>query len=92
LKRLAFAIVVLSALVGLATYQATGAEKSGGPAAPVFGEKIFSGYRDWKLISVAHEKGNLDDIRAILGNDKAIEAYRAGKSSFPDGAIDARLA
>ena len=25
------------------------------------------GYRDWRLISVAHEEGNLNDLRAILG-------------------------
>ena len=36
------------------------------------------GYRDWRLISVAHEEGDLNDLRAILGNDVAIEAYREG--------------
>jgi hypothetical protein len=92
MKRMAFVIVALLAIVGLATYQATGAERTEGVAAPVFGIKIFPGYRDWKLISVAHEEGNLNDIRAILVNDKALEAYRAGKSSFPDGAVIARLA
>jgi Cytochrome P460 len=51
-----------------------------------------SGYRDWKLISVAHEEGNLNDLRAILGNDNAIKTYRTGKSPFPDGTIIARLA
>lgn len=51
-----------------------------------------AGYRDWKLVSVAHEEGNLNDIRAILGNDIAIEAYRTGKLPFPDGAIIARIA
>jgi hypothetical protein len=51
-----------------------------------------AGYRDWKLVSVAREEGELDDIRAILGNDLAIEAYRAGTLPFPDGAIIARLA
>jgi hypothetical protein len=61
-------------------------------AAPVFGIKMPLGYRDWKLISVAHEEGNLNDLRAILGNDMAIEAYREGKPSFPDGTIIARLA
>jgi hypothetical protein len=63
-----------------------------GAAAPIFGIKIFPGYRDWKLISVAHEAGSLNDIRAILGNDKAIEAYRRGEKSFPDGTVIARLA
>ena len=31
-------------------------------------------------------------MRAILGNDIAIKAYREGKLPFPDGAIIARLA
>jgi hypothetical protein len=59
---------------------------------PIFGIKIPAGYRDWRLISVAHEEGNLNDLRAILGNDAAIKAYREGKLPFPDGTIIARLA
>jgi hypothetical protein len=57
-----------------------------------FGMTIPPGYRDWKLISVAHEAGGLNDIRAILGNDVAIKAYRGKKLPFPDGTIIARLA
>ncbi len=56
------------------------------------GVELPAGYRDWKLISVAHEEGDLNDLRAVLGNDAAIEAFRAGRDSFPDGAIIARLA
>jgi len=41
---------------------------------------------------VAHEEGNLNDLRALLGNDAAIEAYREGKLPFPEGTIIARLA
>jgi hypothetical protein len=41
---------------------------------------------------VAHEEGDLNDLRAILGNDVAIKAYREGKLPFPDGTIIARLA
>jgi hypothetical protein len=58
----------------------------------MFGTKIPAGYRDWKLISVAHEEGTLNDIRAVLGNDVAIKAYREGKLPFPEGAIIARIA
>ncbi len=58
----------------------------------ILGGKLPPGYRDWPLISVAHEEGSLNDIRAILGNDLAIKAYREGKLPFPDGAIIARLA
>ena len=58
----------------------------------IFVTEIPAGYRDWKLISVAHEEGKLNDIRAILGNDIAIKAYRDGMLPFPDGAIIARVA
>lgn len=58
----------------------------------IFAIKIPRGYRDWKLISVAHEEGRLNDIRAILGNDTAVRAYREGKLPFPEGAVIARLA
>jgi hypothetical protein len=61
-------------------------------AAPIFGVKIPPGYREWRLISVAHEEGKLNDLRAVLGNDVAIKAYREGSHPFPDGAIIARLA
>lgn len=58
----------------------------------VLGGRLPDGYRDWKLISVAHEEGSLNDIRAILGNEIAVKAYREGTLPFPDGAIIARIA
>jgi len=61
-------------------------------AAPIFGIKIPSGYRDWPVVSVAHEEGSLNDLRAVLGNGVAIKAYREGTLPFPDGTIIARLA
>jgi hypothetical protein len=61
-------------------------------AAPVFVDKVPEGYRDWRLISVAHEEGSLNDIRAILGNEIAIKAYRETKVPFPEGTVIARLA
>ncbi len=83
------AIVILSIAVAFVAF-ASG--DVGENSAPVFVKEIPPGYRDWKLISVAHEEGNLNDIRAILGNDLAVKAYREGKFPFPDGAIIARLA
>jgi hypothetical protein len=44
------------------------------------------------LISVAHEEGSLNDLRAILGNDIAINAAREGTLPYPDGTVIARLA
>ena len=60
---------------------------SGRVAAPIYGITIAPGYRDWKLISVAHEEGNLNDLRAQMGNDLTIKAYREGKLPFPNSAI-----
>jgi len=74
---------------GAMTFSAGGANDE---SSPIFGIKIPSGYRDWRLISVAHEEGRLNDLRAILGNDVAIGASREGKLPFPDGTIIARLA
>lgn len=60
--------------------------------APIYVKKIPRGYRDWKLITVAHEAGPLQDIRAVLGNEIALKAYRSGKVPFPEGTIIARIA
>jgi hypothetical protein len=69
------------------------AAKTGGKeSTPAYVTEIPPGYRDWRLISVAREEGKIDDIRAVLGNDLAIKAYREGTLPFPDGAIIARLA
>jgi len=58
---------------------------------PIYLTEIPPGYRDWKLISVAHEEGNLHSFAAVLGNDAAIKAYREGKLPYPDGTIIAAL-
>ena len=52
---------------------------------------IPPGYRDWKFVSAAHEADDLNDIRVVIANDKAINAYRAGKP-FPEGSIIGRVA
>jgi hypothetical protein len=75
---------------GAMAVSAAGAEHDNSSA--IFGGTLPPGYRDWKLISVAHEEGSLNDLRAVLGNDIAIKAYRDGKLPFPDGAIIARIA
>jgi hypothetical protein len=61
-------------------------------AAPIYGITIPSGYRDWRLISVAREEGSHEDLRAILGNDAAFRAAREAKLPYPDGTIIARVA
>jgi hypothetical protein len=92
MTRVSYFIGVVVALSGIAIYAARAAEHTDSQANPVFDVKIPAGYRDWKLISVAHEAGNNNDLRAVLGNDIAIKAYREAKLPFPDGAIIGRLA
>ena len=67
-------------LAGVAALM-TFAADSDKDAAPIFVKEIPPGYRDWKVVSVAHEAGDLNDIRAILGNDLAIKAYRVDQIS-----------
>jgi hypothetical protein len=57
-----------------------------------FAATTAAGYRDWPVVSVAHEAGDIPDIRAILGNPIAMKAFREGTLPFPDGAVIARVA
>jgi hypothetical protein len=86
----ALATVIFLSILAAVPFSAKSADNESSPNS---GLKVPpAGYRDWKLISVAHEAGDLNDLRAVLGNDIAIKAYREGKLPFPDGAIIARLA
>jgi Cytochrome P460 len=92
MRGIVYLLGAVIALTGAVVYMAHASGHADGEAAPIFGVKIPRGYRDWSLISVAHEEGNLNDLRAILGNDVAIKAYREGTLPLPDGAIIVRLA
>lgn len=59
---------------------------------PVFGVRLPSDYRNWQVVSVAHEAGSLNDIRVILGNKTASGAFRMGRRPFPDGSVIVRMA
>jgi hypothetical protein len=92
MRRIVPVLFAVGALAGLVAYNAPASGRVDGDAALIIAGKLPTGYRDWRLISVAHEEGALNDIRAILGNDIAIKAYREGKLPYPDGAIITRLA
>src|ERR1700756_3804101 len=92
MKGISLLVMAGIAVCEIALLTPPAASRSDDQPAPIFGIKIPAGYRDWKLISVAHEEGNLNDLRAVLGNDVATKAYREGKLPFPDGTIIARLA
>ena len=90
--KIIFVLLAIAASAGVVGYAGHASGQTDEEAALIFGGKIPAGYREWRLISVAHEEGTLNDLRAILGNDVAIEASREGKLPYPDGTIIARLA
>jgi len=87
MKRITFLLLAVAAGSIIAATADHGAGLADEEAAPIYGVTIPPGYRDWKLISVTHEEGDFNQLRAQLGNDIAIKAYREGKLPFPDGTI-----
>jgi hypothetical protein len=92
MKRITLLLCGVAALASALAFTVITSHVTAQEAAPIFVKKIPPGYRDWMVVSVAHEAGELNDIRAVLGNDIAIKAYREGKPQFPEGAIVGRIA
>jgi hypothetical protein len=91
MKWIALLFIAVLAGTGVIVLTAPASGQGSGEAVPIYGIKIPPGYRDWRVVSVAHEEGNLHSFAIILGNDVAIKAYRDGTLPFPDGAIIAAL-
>jgi hypothetical protein len=91
MKRITLLLATVVVFVGLIAFTAPASLHADGAASPIYVTTIPPGYRDWRFISVSHEAGKLNSIGAVLGNDVAIKAYRAGTLPFPDGAIIAAL-
>ena len=90
MKQFTFFLVAVATMAGLVALIAPAPGHAEGEPAP-FVTEIPHGYRDWKWISSAHEAGNLNSLGAVLGNDVAFNAFRAGKLPYPDGSILAAL-
>lgn len=86
MKRIALFAIAIASLLG-----ATSIQQAQQDGAAIDAGKLPAGYRDWRLISVAHEEGDLHSFAAVLGNDVAIQAYRDGNLPFPDGTVIAAL-
>lgn len=91
MKRTNVAVLAAAALSVIGIIWFTPGRTGEEGASPIFGVTIPEEYRKWELVSVAHEEG-LDELRGILGNAIAMQAYRDGTLPFPDGAILAKLA
>jgi len=86
-----FALFTVAAMTLIVLFSALASDEQ--PGAPIYLTDIPQGYRDFGLIAVSRlTRGNgQSQLRAQLGNDIAINAYREGKLPFPDGAILAAL-
>ncbi len=86
------AFAVSSLAVGIAASQSAPTVAPSENASPIYGVTIPEGYRDWRFIAPAQEAPPLDELRAVLGNDIAVDAYKKGILPFPDGSILVKLA
>jgi len=90
MKRIGFLLLAVVTVAGIVAHAAG---QSDGDSSPIYGVKIPAGYRDWQLIAVKqlHFAGKGEQLRAQLGNDIAIKAFKEGTLPFPDGAIIAAI-
>jgi hypothetical protein len=68
MRGIGYSIIAVITLTTALSYISLAPARANSTATPVLGGKLPAGYRDWKLISVAHEAGKLNDLRAVLGN------------------------
>jgi hypothetical protein len=92
LRWLAVACTMALALASAATTIKSSAAEAASPVSPIYGVAIPDGYRKWQFIAPALEGAPLDELRAVLGNPKAVDAYQTGTLPFPDGTILVKLA
>ena len=92
MKRTTF-LLAFATLAGVGAFVVLASGQADEAASPIYGVTIPAGYRDWKLIAVNQIllAGKGDQLRAQLGNDIAIKAFKEGTRPFPDGAIIAAI-
>jgi hypothetical protein len=89
MRKIAFLLVAVIALAVVAASMFPASGHADEEASPIYGVKIPPGYRDWKMIAAAQllVPGKIDQLRAQLGNELAIKAFKDGRRPFPDGSI-----
>ena len=90
MKRFTFLVAAIAAIVCFVAFSVPAPGNADTAPAPYVME-MPKGYRDWQWVSSAHEAGNINSLGAVLGNDIAIKAYRAGKLPFPEGSVIAAV-
>jgi hypothetical protein len=88
MKGIVFLLVAVAAVAAVVASSAHVSGHADEAASPIYGVTIPPGYRDWKMIAVAQlNTDKVAQLRAQLGNEIAIRAYKERKVPFPDGAI-----
>jgi hypothetical protein len=93
MKRIGLLLVAVLSMAGIAAHFAHAFGQPDEDSSPIYGVKIPAGYRDWQLISVnqLHFAGKGEQLRAQVGNDIAIKAFKEGTLPVPDGAMIAAI-
>jgi Cytochrome P460 len=93
MKRIGFLLLAVATLAGIVAYMPRASGQSDADSSPIYGVKTPAGYRNWKLIAVNQIllAGKGDQLRAQVGNELAIKAFKEGTLPFPDGAIIAAM-
>jgi Cytochrome P460 len=93
MKRIGLLLLAIATLAGIVAYMPHASGQSDADSSPIYGIKIPAGYRDWKMIAEDQLliPGKADQLRAQLGNEIAIKAFKEGTLPFPDGAIIAAI-
>ena len=81
MKRIGFLLLAVVSVAGIIVHMAHASGQPDGDSSPIYGVKIPAGYRDWQLIAVKqlHFAGMGEQLRAQLGNDIAVKAFKEGK-------------
>ncbi|HYP70974.1 MAG TPA: cytochrome P460 family protein [Variovorax sp.] len=86
-------LLALMAAAGVfAVVSQAAADTKEAEASPLYGVTVPKGYKQWQLIAPAIEAEPLNELRVVLGNAIAIEAYDKGTLPFPDGTVLTKLA
>lgn len=90
MKRLGLAL--FGAAAGFSAISISSAAPAPAPVSPVYGIAIPEGYRGWELIAPALEDAPFDELRVVLGNPVAVDAFKRGVRPFPDRSTLVKLA
>lgn len=84
-------LLAIVCLAGAGSVALAAERQAANGASPIFGVKIPAEYRKWELVAPSH-RPDFGELRAVLGNTVAMNAYRSRTLPFPDGAILVKLA